>query len=200
MSFDPSFQPGFHNPVREAQETFRAAMNAMAQPGRRVGLALGVTRLAPLSASAAALLLTLADFETSLWLDPPARDRAGLADFLRFHTGVRLVEAPEEADFALITEPLRMPPLAAFAQGTLEYPDRSTTLVIQVDAFRDHGWRLEGPGIRGQIGFCAEPLPEGFVRQVEANRSRFPCGVDLIFVTEGEIAALPRSVRLQETS
>ncbi len=199
MSFETTIQPGFRDAVIEAQSTFRTVMNAMARPGQIVSLASGITPPAPLASPVAAFLLTLADFETSIWLDPPARDSAGLADFLRFHTGAKLVEAPEEADFALVSNPLHMPPLDAFAQGTLEYPDRSTTLIIQVDEFMDHGWQLEGPGIHGRIGFCAAPLPEDFARQIETNRSRFPCGVDLIFSTDGEIAALPRSVRLVET-
>jgi alpha-D-ribose 1-methylphosphonate 5-triphosphate synthase subunit PhnH len=93
-----------------------------------------------------------------------------------------------------------MPPLTAFPQGTPDYPDRSTTLILQVGELRTGGWRLEGPGILGHALFSASPLPPDFASQVQANRARFPCGVDLFFATDAEIAALPRSTCLTETS
>ena len=61
-------------------------------PARSCGSIAGFAPPAPLFAPAAALLLTLCDFETSVWLDPPlARQRRALREFLRFHTGARLV-------------------------------------------------------------------------------------------------------------
>ena len=89
-----------------------------------------------------------------------------------------------------------MPPLKVFAQGTPDYPDRSTTLLVQVDRLDGFGHTFEGPGINGRITFSAEPALPDFTRQLGENRAAFPCGVDLIFVTATTIAALPRSVRL----
>lgn len=198
MAFQSSIRPGFHDPVADSQAVFRAAMNAMAHPGRRYPVRPGFDPPRPLAPPAAALLLTLCDFETPVWLDPPLAGEAGVAEFLRFHTGARLVLAPSEAAYAVVADTVRMPPLEAFAQGTAEYPDRSATLILQVREIGIGGWRLEGPGVPGHALFSAGPLPADMAAQLQANRTRFPRGVDMLFSTDSEIAALPRSVRVTE--
>jgi alpha-D-ribose 1-methylphosphonate 5-triphosphate synthase subunit PhnH len=189
---------GFSNAVAESQAVFRVAMNAMARPGCPLPLPLGLAPPPPLAPTAAALLLALADFETPVWLDPPLADAMGVAEFVRFHTGARLAGSVADAVFAVIADAAHLPPLASFPQGTPEYPDRSATLILQVDALRPSGWRLEGPGISGHTLFSADPVPPDFVGQIRANRSRFPCGVDIFFAACDAIAALPRSTRLTE--
>ncbi len=193
-----AIQPAFDDAARESQAVFRAVMDAMTRPGRILRLAAGFTPPAPLNPAAAAILIALADFETSVWLDAELSEQAAVADFMRFHTGAKLVAAPEAASFALIVDVAGAPPLAAFAQGTPDYPDLSATIIFQVDRLTLDGWTLAGPGIDGQTGFGASPLPEKFERQLAENRSRFPLGVDVIFAGHGEIAALPRSTRIVE--
>lgn len=193
-----AIQPAFREPAREAQTVFRAVMTAMARPGSIRSLNTGFTPPAPLSSSAAAILLALADFETSIWLDAVLGGNAAVRDFLRFHTGAKLTDAPAAADFALIADSADPPPLTAFAQGLPDYPDRSTTIIFQVTTLSQEGWRLAGPGIHGQTGFGASPLPRDFAIQLKDNQARFPLGVDLIFARPGEIAAMPRSTRLVE--
>ena len=67
-----------------------------------------------------ALALTLADFETRLWLD--AGSQAAAAAYLRFQTGAPVTAAVGDATFAFITQPQAMLTLSAFAQGSLDYP------------------------------------------------------------------------------
>jgi alpha-D-ribose 1-methylphosphonate 5-triphosphate synthase subunit PhnH len=191
-----SIRVAFADPVREAQATFRATMDAMARPGQVLGCRSGVHPPAPLMPAATALILTLADYETSIWLDAPLRESADVAAFLRFHTGARLVEDPATASFALIADPRDLPPLSAFGQGEPAYPDRSTTLILQMQVLGGERWRLAGPGIDGETLFGATPLPVDFVAQLADNRARFPLGVDLIFTAADQIAALPRSTRI----
>jgi alpha-D-ribose 1-methylphosphonate 5-triphosphate synthase subunit PhnH len=103
------------------------------------------------------------------------------------------VADPREAGFALVADPAGMPPLSAFALGTPDYPDRSTTLVIAVPYLSDEGgFVLEGPGIRAQARLAA-PLPAGFGGELARNHALFPQGVDCLFVAPGRIAGLPRS-------
>jgi alpha-D-ribose 1-methylphosphonate 5-triphosphate synthase subunit PhnH len=120
--------------------------------------------------------------------------------FVRFHTGARLVASAADAAYVAIADAARMPALQSFAQGSPEYPDRSATLILQVRELRPSGWRLEGPGIHGHALFSATPLPIDFAQQARTNRGRFPCGVDVLFATGTELAALPRSTRLTETA
>ena len=92
-----------------------------------------------------------------------------------------------------------MSALSAFAQGTPDYPDRSTTLILQVETLTTAGWKLEGAGILGTTRFSAAPLPADFAVQMRANHAAFPCGVDLLFATRASLAALPRSTCITET-
>jgi alpha-D-ribose 1-methylphosphonate 5-triphosphate synthase subunit PhnH len=195
----PAIRPGFQDIPGESQTVFRAVMNAMARPGTIHEIDAHFTPPAPLNPAAAAILLTLADFETAVWLDTALSEGNGAADFLRFHTGAKFNAAPEEANFALISDPASVPPLASFAQGTPDFPDRSTTLVIQVSLLSRDGWRLTGPGIDGETALGAWPLPPGFDDQLRDNHSLFPLGVDVIFAAPERIAALPRSTRIEET-
>ncbi|MBN9265645.1 MAG: phosphonate C-P lyase system protein PhnH [Hyphomicrobium sp.] len=195
-----AIERGFADPVHDAQKVFRAALDAMAHPGRIARLASSLTPPSPLLGTSASLLLALADYETSIWLDDTLSENPAVSDFLRFHTGARLTRQRREADFAVIAAPAEMPALATFAEGTPEYPDRSTTLIVQVEALANHGWHFSGPGIRERMAFSAAPAPADFPQQLAANRAHFPRGVDLIFVTSVEIAALPRSTRIVESA
>jgi alpha-D-ribose 1-methylphosphonate 5-triphosphate synthase subunit PhnH len=188
---------GFADLARDSQRVFRAVMNAMARPGSIVDVDAGLAPPEPLATGAAALALALCDFETPLWLDAAMSNEA-TRGYLRFHTAAPIVDAPEKAAFALIASPLGLPYLDAFALGSLEYPDTSATLIVQVRSLAaDGGWRLSGPGIDGETLFEAAPLPRDFVTRRAALHPLFPRGLDFIFVAEGRAAALPRTTRIE---
>jgi alpha-D-ribose 1-methylphosphonate 5-triphosphate synthase subunit PhnH len=190
---------GFADPVLDAQAVFRAVMTALARPGTVGQLPAGLAPPSPLTGELAAVALALFDHETPLWIDAPLAAAPEVAAFLRFHTGAQIVENPAEAAFALVVEPAALPPLAAFAHGTDEYPDRSTTLVLAVTELRDDcGLVLAGPGIKDRARLALDPLPGDFAGQLSRNRAVFPRGVDCVFVAAGKVAALPRSTRLME--
>ena len=58
-----------------------------------------------------------------------------VAAFIRFQTGAPIADDPAKAGFAFAVDMAGLPPLSAFAQGTDDYPDRSTTLILAVEAF-----------------------------------------------------------------
>lgn len=60
---------GFTRPVADAQHTFRRTLKAMSEPGTLVTLPV-IAALGRLSSAATAVLMTLVDRETPLWLDP----------------------------------------------------------------------------------------------------------------------------------
>jgi alpha-D-ribose 1-methylphosphonate 5-triphosphate synthase subunit PhnH len=189
--------PGFADPVHDAQRVFRAAMDALARPGSQQRLSARLQAPRPLLPAAAALSLTLVDHETPLWLDAPLAASAEVASYLRFHCGARIVTDPAAAAFALISAPLQLPALTSFAQGTLEYPDRSATLIIQVEHLdTTAGWTLTGPGIASSAKLSAGPLPSDFLQRMAANRALFPRGLDLMLVAADAIVALPRTTGL----
>lgn len=191
--------PAFADPVFQSQEVFRAVMRAMATPGTPFACGAALAPPAPLAPTAAAALLTLADYETPLWIAPSFAAASGraVADYLVFHTGAPLARSADKAAFALvdlIADDLR---LGAFALGSAEYPDRSTTVVAQGAAFGEGSHlRFAGPGVRGETRLGVAPLPHDFLAQWRANRERFPLGVDLILAGEAELVGLPRSIAI----
>jgi alpha-D-ribose 1-methylphosphonate 5-triphosphate synthase subunit PhnH len=195
---EPVLAKGFDDPVGDSQAAFRAAMWALARPGRVEPLATDLNPPAPLSPEAASLALALCDYETPLWLDATLAAVPEVADFLRFHTGAAILEEPGEARFAILSDPLEMPDFGAFPQGSPEFPDASATLIVQVAGFSDARFILEGPGIKGKTPFGAAPLPADFATRMAANRALFPRGVDLLLVGPGGVAGLPRSVTVRE--
>jgi alpha-D-ribose 1-methylphosphonate 5-triphosphate synthase subunit PhnH len=78
-------------------------------------------------------------------------------------------------------------PLSAFPVGTSEYPDRSTTLIVEQNELTA-GALLTGPGIKDTAGLN---LPE--TAAFQTNRAMFPLGLDFVFTCGNQLAALPRS-------
>lgn len=198
--FATTIAPGFTDPVHDAQRTFSALMRALAEPGRVFPLASDLAPPAPLSPELAAVALALLDYETPVALAGALGAHPEVMDFLRFHTGAPQAHELSQARFVFFRAGEELPPLAAFAQGEPDNPDRSATLVVEVARFADGPLSLFGPGIEGHRAFGAEPLPADFAARLEANAAGFPLGVDLILCAPGAVAGLPRTVRARSNS
>jgi alpha-D-ribose 1-methylphosphonate 5-triphosphate synthase subunit PhnH len=188
---------GFADSVLSAQSTFRAVMEAMARPGsmQRVTAAAGVP--AALMHATSALALTLLDHDTAIWLDPGLAAASGVAAWLRFHTGAPVVEDPASAAFALVADGASLPDLERFALGSNEYPDRSTTVILQVKSLTEgRTYQLQGPGIDGAASVRALIAPDDLFERLAINVRLFPRGVDVILVHDDSIVAIPRTTRL----
>ncbi|MCO6390621.1 phosphonate C-P lyase system protein PhnH [Aliihoeflea aestuarii] len=191
---------GFTAPVLDGQAVFRAVMDAMSRPGTVQKLAAGTNPPAPLAASAAAVALTLCDHDTPVWLDPALKGVETVSAWLSFQTGAPYAHTPADAHFALIAEPATMISLDNFAQGSQDYPDRSTTLILQVETLEAGAvLTLEGPGIETATRLAPGPMPRHFVEQWRQNNARFPRGVDVILAAPGAVACLPRTTRISTT-
>jgi alpha-D-ribose 1-methylphosphonate 5-triphosphate synthase subunit PhnH len=185
-------RPGFAEPVQDAQSCFRAVLEALSRPGRVQTLKSAPTPPAPLHPATAAVLLTLADAETSLHHDAGADSDA----WLRFHCGCPMVAAGQAAFVLAVTPP---PALATLQAGTDEEPERGATLVLQVESLEaGNGWRLRGPGIEAEHRLLVRGLPEGFLADRAAQRGLFPRGVDVVLCAGHRIAALPRTTLIEE--
>lgn len=179
---------GFAEAPVQSARAFRAILDALARPGSIHPVA-GASPPAPVSAAAGVVLLTLCDGTTPLHLAGGA-DCPAMRDWIAFHTGAPLVAA-EDAAFALGRwEDLH--PVGRFHIGAPDYPDRSATLIVEMDRLTGHGPALTGPGIETAAWLS---LPE--TAAFRANRALFPLGFDTIFTSGDRIAALPRSTRVE---
>ncbi|GHC53635.1 phosphonate C-P lyase system protein PhnH [Neogemmobacter tilapiae] len=179
---------GFADPARDAAHAFRAVTEAMARPG----MILTVTGANPprISAAAGITLLTLCDTTTPLHL-AGATDTAELRDWIAFHIGAPLVTA-EKAAFAL-GDWRSLQPIDRFPQGLPDYPDRSATLIVEMESLSNQGPRLTGPGIQHHAHLS---LPE--TAAFRANAALFPLGLDFILTSGDQLAALPRTSRVED--
>jgi alpha-D-ribose 1-methylphosphonate 5-triphosphate synthase subunit PhnH len=189
--------PGFVDKVLSAQSTFRSVMDAMARPGT-------VQRIVPMAGSpgpmmrgTAAIALTLFDHDTPLWLDARMAERSDVVKWLKFHTGAPVVQDSSIASFALISDGALLPALERFALGTNEYPDRSTTVILQVESL-DSGrsFELRGPGIDGVATLQASIRPFDLFERLQFNEALFPRGIDVVLVADDAVVAIPRTTRV----
>jgi len=191
------YEGGFSDPVGASQAVFRALMDAMARPGSVHALPNVTAPPAPLTASASALIAMLADADTPVWLDPALTRTSAVKDWIVFHTGAPITEYQSEAAFALVAAPQSLSALNGFSLGTQEFPDRSTSVILQVSTLSEGAQlTLEGPGIKSQASLAPDPMPHHFTEQWQANRAAFPRGIDLILAGPDCLAAMPRSTRL----
>ncbi len=183
---------GFTNPVADAQRCFRAVLEAMSRPG--TVLRVGAEQPPPcLSPAAAAVLLSLVDHETPLWLDPAAE---AAWDWIAFHCGAPRTGSASAAHFAVTMTWLD---LAGWNPGTHETPETSTTVIAEVASLAAGcRYRLSGPGLRVPKIMAVDGLPADFVASWRRNHTLYPLGVDLILCAGDMMTALPRSVAIEE--
>lgn len=188
---------GFADQAPDSARAFRIMLDAMAHPGRILRIAPALECPLPLLSPAAAICLTLADYDTPLWLD--ARLQASeVLDYLRFHTGARIEADMAKASFLLCTQASAAPALAAANRGSAEYPDASATLIVQLPSFAPgEKLVLRGPGIDGEQSFTSCGIDRSFWDLMAENHRLFPLGLDVFFATSTEIAALPRSTHIE---
>ena len=192
------FGAGFADPVRDAQGVFRAVLDALSHPGVAQNLTGMSDSVGVFKGELASTLLTLGDHDTAIWLSPELNTDA-VKGFVGFHSGAPVVSDVAKAVLAFVALGDALPALATCNLGTQEYPDRSTTLVVELPALSGGpALVLRGPGIRDTQEISPVGLPKDFVSQWGENREIFPRGVDLLLVADGQVVGLPRTTRIVE--
>jgi alpha-D-ribose 1-methylphosphonate 5-triphosphate synthase subunit PhnH len=188
---------GFADKVLSAQTTFRSVMDAMARPGSVHCIASASGTPPGVMRGTAAIALTLFDHDTPLWLDPRMSEAPEVEKWLKFHTSAPIVSDPSIASFALVGNAAELPALDRFSFGSNEYPDRSTTLILQVESLREGlAFELSGPGIEGTTVLQARIEPLDLFARLAINATLFPRGIDVVLVADDAVVAIPRTTRL----
>ncbi len=157
-------------------------MDCMARPGEIRTLD-GVDAPAPLAPATAALVQSLADYESPVWLDAVFAAVPAVADWIRFHTGAPIVTDPRDAAFALIADaraPAGLRAIRARQRGIsrpLDHADRADRTLCRR--------RLSPRRPRHQDRRAV--LPPSRCRTISPhawrdNRALFPRGIDLVLV------------------
>jgi alpha-D-ribose 1-methylphosphonate 5-triphosphate synthase subunit PhnH len=189
--------PGFVDKVLSAQSTFRSVMDAMARPGTVQRVAASVGAPVGMMHGTAAIALTLFDHDTPIWLDASMSKTSEVARWLKFHASAPVVSDSSISHFALIGDANALPDLGRFSFGSNEYPDRSTTLILQVESLtKGPAYELRGPGIDGAAILQAKINPADLFERLAVNAALFPRGIDVVLVHDDAIAAIPRTTRL----
>lgn len=181
---------GFENAPVDSANGFRAALDVLARPGTITEIT-GAQPPTPLSIAAGTLLLVLCDPQTPIWLAPPLRLDT-VIDWIRFHTAAPITRSCAEAAFAIGAWD-DLTPITNFPIGTPQYPDRSTTLIVECETLQTNGTTLRGPGIKE-----AATLSVPDVAMLQDNASLFPLGLDFFFTAGSQIAAIPRTTKLED--
>jgi alpha-D-ribose 1-methylphosphonate 5-triphosphate synthase subunit PhnH len=188
---------GFADKVVCAQNTFRSVMEAMARPGSVQRITASVGTPPGVMRGTAAIALTLFDHDTPIWLDPSRSATSEVSKWLKFHTSAPVVSDPSICSFALIGDAGALPALSSFSLGSSEYPDRSTTLILQVESLNEGpAFELQGPGIDGIAKLQAKIQPQNLFERLAVNATLFPRGVDVVLTHDDSIVAIPRTTRL----
>jgi len=186
-------QPGFADPVAGAQACFRAVLDAMARPGQIRAAGADLSPPEPLAPATAAVLLTLLDYDTPVWLDSAT---AAAREWIAFHCGAPIVSDIAACGFAVA---LACPGLSTMPAGSHESPESAATLVLQVKALGcGRQFRLQGPGLRVPATLAVAGLPTDFAGAWQDNHALFPRGIDIVLCAGTSLAALPRGVAVQE--
>ena len=187
---------GFVDKVLSAQSTFRSVMDAMARPGSVQRIAAVAGTPGTMMRGTAAIALTLFDHDTPVWLDKRMSATPDVARWLKFHTSAPVIADSSISSFALIGDPQSLPALEYFAFGSNEYPDRSTTVILQVDSLASGpAFALTGPGIDGTAVLQAK-IPANLLEQLAINEALFPRGIDVVLVADDAVVAIPRTTRV----
>jgi len=181
LNLDPIWLPGVQ------QIHFRQLLDAMARPGKCHPLA-SVPGDGPVVLS---LLATLLDAEVTL-ADPYNLLRPGDWSMLQVKSG-----SAEKADYVLCDA--RQLPDFLPKLGTLPCPDQSATLILIVSQLGQGvmSLKLSGPGIADTVKLQIKGLDQQWLNSREDWVSAFPLGVDLILIDDKQVAALPRTTRVE---
>jgi alpha-D-ribose 1-methylphosphonate 5-triphosphate synthase subunit PhnH len=202
---------GFRDPVTDSQASFRALMCAMAEPGLWQSLVLTAEPIPDEPAGLLSLALVLLDSEVSF----NSKEFPLTMEAIRFYSGAR-IESAVKADFVFLsTKSLRLKEqddqllsfLGSLKTGEELAPEQSATLVIALDhaatppnsgATKQFTIALEGPGIdaAAERQISSLGLSSVFWNWRRQQQSLYPLGIDLVFVHDAKVLALPRSTRL----
>ena len=187
--------PGFSNPILDSQAVYSTLMSAMSEPAKVFELNKYCDGPQGLYPTTAAIALTLFDNDTKIFHTSSLDDAQ---DWVRFHCSAPSTQQEHNADYAIVSKASHVLDFSKLAIGTPEYPERSTTLIFEVESLEDGAcFEARGPGIENIHLFSVKGIHEECEEVVTNNHGLFLQGLDCILVSSTSILCLPRTTKLR---
>ncbi len=182
------------------QQLFRRLLDGISYPGRVISLG----DILDGSPGWLGVLATFVDKEVAL------TDLSGLMQPRHWPLLQVQPAAANEADYLLLDGAGACPDGLEPKLGTLEGPDQSATLLLQLEQLGESKksglgdsadghtrLRLSGPGIAGEGHLSLRGLHPDWLQKRQLWNGDFPMGVDLILSDGGRVVCLPRTTRIE---
>lgn len=178
--------------VYDSQKIFRLLLEAMSNPGRAVDIKEFSAKMFGEKPLFLALAMTLLDNETGFC----ACENKALEDEIVSLTLARN-EALDKADYIFTDDGDKLGAVIQNAKsGTLADPQKSATVIINIDNKKDTKLKLSGPGIQDTLEIQTSYTVRKVINLRDIQHYEYPCGIDFIFLTgDGELFAVPRLIR-----
>lgn len=197
---------GLANPTRDCQNIFRQALKAISEPGSIVNVVDEAEQLASLgllSPAMFALIHTLTDQQTTLWL-ADSFSQGNIAKNLQFHAGVELIQNKSQVMFACAMAN-EIEDISLFNAGTDESPEMSCSMLLQVAELdiganaNNHATTLQltGPGIASFKKVSLTGLSPQIIKYLVERSHPFPRGLDFYFVSQQQLLCIPRTTKVE---
>ncbi|TVT28965.1 phosphonate C-P lyase system protein PhnH [Salinicoccus cyprini] len=179
--------------VHETQQHYRKLIDLFSRPGEMEAGTLGIPNFTRFSDAVLATVLTLFDNEVSF----STIEQGDREEFMTL-TGAKAAQN-SEADFIVVKESeLTAEMMETMKVGTLASPEKSATLIIEVEAIGSgHAYQLQGPGIKAvnALGMTLDPK---WMALRDVRCAEFPIGIDLILVDrENHMTVIPRTTTVE---
>ncbi|MCD6272079.1 MAG: phosphonate C-P lyase system protein PhnH [Deltaproteobacteria bacterium] len=187
------------------QKNFKVILNAMSHPGQLYMLPYITTFFDKNNKnnshrSLFSILELLLDHEVSFCALNDQNKK--LEKEIKMQTGAHVSDL-NNADFIIILSGCSNGLIQKAKRGTLEYPDKGSTLIYLVKGLNNSddaevNIELKGPGIKNKIILHIKGISEKEFFFIKKLNSEFPLGVDSIFADfNGNVACIPRSTEIE---
>ncbi len=186
-----------YNEIFDAQEHFRIILDSMARPGKvnKIG-EIKIQSPENLHPASALVAFALLNRDVAFYAE---NNQETIAEYFVVNTNSKPT-AIDKADFVFISGTSNGQAVLEANTGVLEYPEKSATIIIDVDHIFDvpkdqtHEIILQGPGVNGEKRVYVRNISTDILMALKVQNSEYPLGVDVILTdSEGNIMCIPRS-------
>ncbi len=186
-----------YNEVFDAQIHFRTILDCMSRPGKvnHIG-EIKIQTPGDWHPASALVAFALLNRDVTFYAN---NNNETVAEYLTVNTSA-VPATVNKADFVFINGLDNGDILLNTNIGVLEYPEKSATVVIDVENIYDvpkdqtHEIILQGPGVETEKRVYVRNISDSILQALKEQNSEYPLGVDVILTDrEGNIMCIPRS-------